>query len=371
MRWSGSPETKLPVLFLGPAIIKIELSIFISDKKEDCSMPISQEVIEKHVNNITQALRNKEPKAIAQALYEFGHVLQIEYPDKDYIAIQKVLPQYQHKSQDSALSNEDITKLHATQSVITREFRDHTDEDIARRDKGDLSMFMVNHAISMGVLCFDKLLRPQVGEFEEQFKDAEMAIYRLSGSKEFSNPIAQWMRTTINSTNLSRKYHLPYLGALCKEAQQNILIYLKELVDKLPKNERQRFQDKNHVIDPIELSNTFNESDREKYKDISIAIDQYKKIEELSKCLTNPKRIESERLFDFIIACKKDETKNLLDISHLGRSFKERIKRLFTTLWEKGFFTAYTIWNQHRVAQSIQKIELEVGEIKKMSPGKM
>lgn len=111
--------------------------------------------------------------------------------------------------------------------------------------------------------------------FDEPFAGAYEAIANLAAAKKFSNPVTQQIRTAINSTNISKKYNLLHLDTLCKKTQQSILVYLKELTAKLPAEERRRFQDAKQVIDPVKLINTFNEEDRAKHREISIAIDQF------------------------------------------------------------------------------------------------
>jgi len=301
-------------------------------------MPTFEQAVKNHMDNIAKALESKNAEKALKALYEFGSMLQMQHPDKDYVAIQKLLEKsYKKKYEDYPLSDKAIAQAGALFEMISVYYIDHATQDEEKKKQGDLSIFMINNALKSAILCFGCLMP----DYEKRLDNLVSSTDSLATLQ--STQVNRWIDKTISTVDLSRKYNLGYLEQLCEKIQQQLL---KE-------------------IGPVSIVETFSASDREKSPQIAIAIDQYKKIEELHRLLKDPKRLPHERLCDFIGVYNEDATQKLLNKSSLGKNFKEKISNLFNVLSEKGIYAAYGMWKQHKALhQALHEVKIEVGAIK-------
>lgn len=294
-------------------------------------MPAFKQVVKKHMDNIVNALESKNVEKALQALYEFGNVLLIHYPDKNYTGIQKSLEKFCDEYKNYLLSDDAVSQIAALNEmiIIYNSDADRANKNEDRTAAGDLSMIITNHALKNATLCFDCLMPPS---YHAKRIDDKLRTISDGLTHAQLDQVTDWMDKTISKVSLSKKYNLKHLDKICKITEEKLL---KE----------------------IDL----------KKKDIfskTIAIDQHNKIKELRACLAQDKYIEHvhQNLFSFIEIYNKDETQILFNKSSLGKNFSERIKTLFNAAFVTGIVSAYGMWKQHKVIGELQK---EIQAIKK------
>jgi len=217
-------------------------------------MPIFEQAVKDHIDNIAKAFESKNTGKALKALYEFGSMLQIQHPDKDYMALQKLLEQsYKAQYAGYSLSDKALAQAGALFEMVSVYYMGHASQDEKNTKKGGLSIFMINNVLKNAILCFGCLMP----DYEKRLDGVVSSTNSLVDLQ--LTQVNKWIDKAISAVDLCRKYNLQYLDQLCENIEHKLL----------------------NEIGSVSNINTFSEFDREKNPQVALAIDQYKKIEEL------------------------------------------------------------------------------------------